>query len=224
MAIGSRLDWAAVAGVRAGREAWLAVADGGPAGRARAAPEWLVPELVSTPPAADKLKCWLRQSPAWPARRDPAAVLTQQRLFGDEALSHLVARCLAERIPAPVCDYVVEHATIVAVGVQTIGFCSPPIARAGRPWQIFLSSFAEEDPHRFLGLVAHEVAHPFLLDEPGEDEWLETTAFWTETVERMPIENVPPEARPACQALRQRMSQYETECRQLTRAWGFEDR
>jgi hypothetical protein len=223
ISMGRRLDWLDAGTIRGGEAGWQRVADGGPAARRDSLPAWLIPELVSTRPACEKLRGWLDRHTAPATPLTPGDVLARIQFCGDEVLAHLTARLLAERLPPPVCQYAIDRVTFLGVGFQKLGLCGPPLPSQGRPWLISLSAHRTDDPSDVDDLVAHEIAHAWLLEEPGAAV-VSRTAFWHQTVLRLPMADVPADVEAQVRQQRRLSARDETEARRLTRAWGFKDR
>jgi hypothetical protein len=188
-----------------------------PAARAASLPAWLTDEMIQTPAAAAKLRSWAQTTPreAWSEASDPAHVLVSLHAFGDPVMPHEISTVLC-RLPAPVRAYVVARVTFVCVGRAFAGWCGPRFTCA-TPWLIVMS--AREDPD---ALIAHEVAHSWLLLEPSPDARL-MAAFTDWTIHDTPIAHVPPEALAAVLRERDASARHEREVHTLVAAWGFPD-
>jgi hypothetical protein len=198
------------------------VVDPYPAARNAHVPPWYSPPLVATTPARAKLSAWSAKTPreAWSAPGDPAAVLATVRAFGDEVLAHTLARVIAG-LPPPVCAYAVDRVTFFGVGLTMLGSASAPLPRDDRPWLVTYSHQDKGEGDDWTpDLMAHEVAHAFLLEEPTPGETVRS-ALWNATVMLSPMERIPGDVAGTVKRLRQTSDRYERECVALTSAWGF---
>jgi hypothetical protein len=160
-----------------------------PVARATHLPTWLSGALIATEAASHKLRAWARQTAraAWSEPGDPAAVLVALRAFGDPVMPHEIARALC-RVPAPVRDYVLGAVTFVCVGRSFAGWCGA-WPEPSTPWLVVLSA-----RDRLEGLVAHEIAHAWLMPEPAAGDRLRS-AFAQHAIDVTPLAKVPAAAR-----------------------------
>jgi hypothetical protein len=189
--------------------------------RAAAIPPWLRDPFIQTSAAENKLRSWAARTPRadWLTPLDPVAVLTTMHHVGDDLLAHSVARTIAA-LPRPMGEYVVARADIVSIGVRLRGFCSAPLAFEGRCWLLVVSS--RGDSQYFRSLVAHEICHSWLGQEPDPGVVCQTS-FVDDTLLHVPIADVPAESVTAVSELRARQIRHEQDCQSLVRFLGFRD-
>jgi len=200
--------------------------DCSPVERTRRVPAWMCPELIPTEPAREKLKAWAQRTPRdkWDAPADPATVLVSLVCIGDHVLAHVTARTLAERLPAPVVDYLLTRVVFVALGVTVKGFCSAPLP-AQEKFVVGLSAGAAGDAgalDRFTNVVGHEAAHAWLMPQPDSDT-VAATSFWMNCVHDLPINKVPAAALLAVNTERSGYARDEKLAKMLAHCWGFTD-
>src|SRR5262245_34087793 len=131
---GECLGWPAVEApfistinIDSGREAWeWFTARSTPPARAavlKALTPWLVPEMLVTEAARDRLRRWAEggglAEPDSPAAR--RAIIRNITIIGDDLLDPLVQKALLQ-IPPPVLDHVWRHALLLPVGRSCGGF------------------------------------------------------------------------------------------------------
>jgi len=195
-----------------------------PAARASALPPLICDALIATPAAHRKLASWATGTRSAPS--DAVDTLQRLRFFGDGALAQLTARMLVGSVPPPVAQYAVEKCTWVALGVQLLGFCSPRIPQGNRPFLIVVAATNISNAKsalQFQDLIAHELSHAWLLDEPASDV-RSVTAFQAET---LMFSDLVPVADAAVLELvnagRRESARREAQAKALARAWGFND-
>ena len=181
-------------------------------------PEWLAWELVATTTARERLRSWIVETPQpWRSMSDPEArnALWDQ-FFGDD-LGRLVAARVISAMPPAVQAYVIARVTFLAVGARARGWAGGPINTGDRPWLVVLSARGEVDT-TLPGLIAHEVAHCWLLGEPTKPM---CDSFESHTIKKTSLADVKPEHRPAVVQSRRRYDRGEAEAHALARCWGF---
>ncbi len=197
-----------------------------PLERVKRLPAWLTRELISTTGAREKLHDWATRTPKpWDAPPDPAQVFVALHCYGDPTIPHLLARLLCE-LPPPVRDHALRSVTFLTVGCTYAGWCGPPPDYAERPWFIVVRAETGHpaelrivDGLRFL--IAHEVAHSWLLDEHPPGTRLRD-ALWHQTIFDSPAVCVPADALEAVMAERYEARRDERLCEALTRSWGLD--
>ncbi len=177
-------------------------------------PTWAVPELVLTAPALERAKT----PRPWPVRSE-FDVFVSLNVVGDILFAELAARTLARRIPPPVVDYIIKRATVLTLGYPNLGFAGPQVRSEHRPWLITLLHRSDDE---FAAVLAHEVAHAWLLPEPTET-MVCGNAFWHFTIFDTPIDSVPADVRDVVMEHRFQSRDNEIAAVRLTRAWGFPD-
>jgi hypothetical protein len=189
--------------------------DASPPERGTRLPAWMSVELIMTAAATDKLRTWARQTARseWSEPGDPAALLVELRAYGDPVMLHELARALC-RLPRPVADYCLRAVTFVCVGRSFAGWCgSWPENRT--PWLIVLSA-----RERLENLIAHEVAHAWLMPEPAGQVFM-MPAFVQQTIEATPLVDMPCTAREAVLAARAESARDERQVDRLLQACGI---
>ncbi|HEX7126650.1 MAG TPA: hypothetical protein VF406_12915 [Thermodesulfobacteriota bacterium] len=183
-------------------------------------PPWLCWPLVATPAARSKLTDWARRAPRPWATPDAATLLTRLAVTGDEEIAYGVAEVLSE-LPPPVIDYARTRVSFLAVGLRISGWCGARPDLADRPFVIVLGP-ADRTRDGIRRVIAHEVAHAWLLPEPPPST-VAAGALWMETVHGLPLGEVPEAAREAVLARRQASAVHERQAEALVAAWGFPD-
>jgi len=182
----------------------------------RGGPRWLTGELCATEPARQKLRDWLKRTPRpWP-EPDPEEILTSLEITGDKKMLHMLAQLLC-RLPLPVSAYTLEKVTFVAVGMQSLGFCGARPSLGDRPFFIVLSA-GDGTAEQMLTIAMHEIAHSWLMQEPGLDQEA-GGAFFSSTVHDTPLAQVPPEAIGRVLELRKAYAHEERVAIALAREW-----
>ena len=165
---------------------------------------WLVPEMLATQAARERLRRWsegggLAASDTPEVRR---AIIGRIHILGDDMLQPLVEEALL-RMPPPVLDHLQHHTVILPVGLSAAGVCSldawpepdavevrrPIPMRYGRPPGVWAHLFRrrpreEDQAAEFMALVGHECAHAWLVSAPTPSERL-PRAEATEHYERL---------------------------------------
>jgi hypothetical protein len=186
-----------------------------PTARREALPPWLTPAFVATEPARQKLAAWIAAGK--PDAPTPADALVTQQHIGDELLAHAIARTLSA-LPAPLGHYAVGHCQFISVGASIRGFCAPHVSHE-RPWLIVLSTAGQDVP-LFEAVVAHEVAHAWLLEEPQPNVTC-PSSFAQNVV--MHAQTVPTDVADSINHERHRYARNERQCRELVEALGYRD-
>jgi hypothetical protein len=194
----------------------------GPGERMVQIPGWLQTELVATPEAESKLRLWSESTPPPWTNSDAGTILPNLYFYGDVEIAAHTADVLSQ-LPTPVAAYVRRATTFTGAGLSLHGHCGSRPDFGSRPWWIELS--ATNGVERLRDVVAHEVAHAWLLPEPAPGQTTATAFAWS-TIVHLPIPDdldLSPETL-ECVAQRRALSaRRETEARALTRAWGFSD-
>jgi hypothetical protein len=153
---------------------------------------WLGPEMLATEPARARLRRWseaggLAEADTPEARK---ATIARIPIVGDDLLEPLVQRALL-RMPPPVLDHLRRHSVLLPVGLSCAGFAALEplhepdavevrrllpirygghvgrLARLLRPLRLARTDQrASDEEEEFLALVAHEVAHSWLVASP----------------------------------------------------------
>lgn len=187
-----------------------------PARRGAVIPPWMSRELCATPAAVAKLHAWAQLRPPFVDRFE----LFERGLFiGDEAMAWQAAGVIAA-LPPPVTWYALERCRFYTVASRAgvLAFCAPSCSRP-RPWTIVLSD-GNGDGATFAELVAHELAHAHLIEEPAPNVEL-LNSFETMTILGTRLERVPGPARAQVRQLQSNDDRNERQARALAKAWGF---
>jgi hypothetical protein len=186
-----------------------------PERRLAALPSWLRPPLVATAAARQKLAAWIASGkPDAPTQAD---ALVGQQHIGDELLAHAIARTLSA-LPAPLGHYAIGHCQFISVGASIRGFCAPHVSHE-RPWLIVLSTAGQDVP-LFEAVVAHEVSHAWLLEEPPPNVTC-LSSFAQNVI--MHAQTVPTDVADSINRERHRYARNERQCRELVEALGYRD-
>jgi hypothetical protein len=187
----------------------------------RPLPSWFCWPLVATIAAREKLRRFAKEVAEPWVTPDTGRLLTTLETTGDVFLPYTLAKLVAG-LPPPVAAYVDGNVSFACIGLQTIGWCGPPVVTK-RPWQVFLSAATDDGAvENFRALAAHEIAHAWLLPEPAPDVRA-AGSFWHKTIHHTPIDQVPDDAREAVMREREQYRQDELDVLALTRRWGFRD-
>ena len=162
--LGRLARWPAVPGeLEAGQEAWAEfVSLATPRDRQRlldAAWPWFSPELIASEPATERLESWFALGGPTLSRRTVARDLIVLGLDGVRALLVSALR----RCPPPVVHHVVHRVWVLGCGRGLSGWMSqaPPWPISGTVQLVVLDG--KLPGQELLGLLAHEVAHSWLL-------------------------------------------------------------
>ena len=181
-------------------------------------PDWCTWELCATSTARERLRSWVVSTPKpWRSMVDQQARnKLWDAFYGCEVMRLVTARVLAS-LPPPVQAYVSERVRFLGVGVQVRGWAGGPLPDADRPWLVVLSGHGEGD--RTLPLViAHELAHCWLLGEPSTPI---CDSFEAHTIKRTPLGEVEPKNQAKVERVRRRYDRREFEACALADCWGF---
>jgi hypothetical protein len=183
---------------------------------------WLRRPMTATPAARAKLLAWEARTPRpWPPAPDPATVLTSLEFVGDRTMPHVLARLISE-LPPPVADYAIARVAYIGVGMQCYAFCGPRVQMRDRPWLIVLGP-GDQSRETLRRVMAHEIAHTWLLDEP-EARDVAATAFWhTAVFDEALRDEDPAAAKLRVNQLRIDSMRDERQARELAACWGFEE-
>jgi hypothetical protein len=210
--VAEALDWptveapfTAIINIDPGEEAWesFITSSTPPAREAvlKAVAPWLVPEMLATEAARERLLRWAKGGgllePDTPEAR--RAIIARIPFVGDDMLQPLVEQAL-QQLPPPVLDHVRRHGLLLPVGLSCGGFAALEptpepdavevrrllvlhyaapagrlaLARLVRRWprleRWFRAGTIKCSDDVFLALVAHEVAHNWLLAAPPPAE------------------------------------------------------
>ena len=182
-------------------------------------PEWCSWELVATATARERLRSWIVSTPRpWRSTADQEARnALWDHFYGDEVARLVTARVIST-LPPPVVAYLLSRVTFLAVGAGSRGWAGGLIEPdPDRPWLVVLSARGAIDKTLPL-LVAHELAHCWLLGEPSKPL---RDSFEHYTIKQTSLADVKPEHQPKVVQVRRRYDRHEVEACALADCWGY---
>lgn len=135
-----------------------------PRERAAHLPRWLRKPLIATINSRRRLHEWVNAGRPEPSERDIALGL---RFTGHASTLTLIRQCLnAGAIAAPAIWHLLERVTVLAIGRDAIGICSPAPQPNVERMITIIDIGADQD---VISLFLHELAHAVLLPRPLRD-------------------------------------------------------